>query len=83
MMFFFGVLGFVMRRRGFPTAPVTLGLVLGSMMDANFRRAISLASTSKTPLVTMFGRPATIVLLILTVFTILSNTPLMRRFRKS
>ena len=76
MMFFFGILGFVMRRRGFPTAPVTLGLVLGSMMDANFRRSVSLASTSKVPLVTLFGRPVTILLLILTAVTLLTNTPL-------
>ncbi len=79
LMFFFGILGYLMRRRGFPTAPVTLGLVLGSMMDSNFRRSISLASTSPTPLVTLFGRPATIILLVLTLMTLLSNIPAVQR----
>ncbi|MBQ6903972.1 MAG: tripartite tricarboxylate transporter permease, partial [Lachnospiraceae bacterium] len=31
VMLFFGVLGFIMRRYGFPVAPVTLALVLGRM----------------------------------------------------
>ena len=83
LMLFFGVLGFVMRRRGFPTAPVTLGLVLGGMMDSNFRRAVSLASTSPTPLATMFGRPATVILLVLTVGTLIGNSPLWRKRRKA
>ena len=83
LMFFFGVLGFVMRKRGFPTAPVTLGLVLGSMMDSNFRRAVSLASTTSNPLAAMFGRPITIILLILTLLTIISQLPSVRKLTKA
>ena len=75
LMIFFGVLGFVMRRRGFPTAPVTLGLVLGSMMDGNFRRAMSLASTAENPLLSLFGRPATVILLAATLLTLFMNLP--------
>jgi len=79
MMFFFGVLGFLLRRREFPIAPVTLGLVLGSMMDTNFRRAVSLAITQDNMIVAMFGRPITMVLLLLTVGTILMNVPAVKR----
>ena len=80
-MIFFGVLGFVLRRRQFSTAPVTLGLVLGGMMDSNFRRAVSLASTSETPLKTMFWRPITMVLLVLTLITLLGNMPMIKQWR--
>ena len=75
LMFIFGVGGYLLRRRGYSVAPVTLGLVLGSMMDSNFRRAVSLASSSDNFVVAMFGRPITIVLTALTVITILSNIP--------
>ena len=81
LMIFFGVLGFVLRRRQFSTAPVTLGLVLGGMMDSNFRRAVSLASTSETPLKTMFWRPITMVLLALTLITLLGNMPMIKQWR--
>ncbi len=39
----FGVVGFLMRRWGFPLAPVILGLVLGPLMEKNLRRALALS----------------------------------------
>ncbi|NMD37472.1 MAG: tripartite tricarboxylate transporter permease [Christensenellaceae bacterium] len=81
LMFFFGIMGFILRRNGYSIAPITLGLVLGGMMDSNFRRAISLASTSSSPIITLFGRPITIVLLIFTIFTIVINMPAFKTWR--
>ena len=85
LMFFFGILGFLMRRRGYSAAPMTLGIVLGGMMDSNFRRAISLASSEDNKLAALFGRPVTIVLLTLIVITVVMNIPFVRSFfdRKS
>lgn len=82
LMFFFGILGLVLRTRGFSVAPVTLGLVLGGMMDSNFRRAVSLASTAESPLLALFGRPITMILLVCTVFTLVSNIPSVKRRRE-
>lgn len=81
MMIFFGILGLLLRSRGFSVAPVTLGLVLGGMMDSNFRRAVSLASTASSPLIALFGRPITLVLLVCTVFTLVTNIPSVKRRR--
>lgn len=39
----FGVLGFGLRKVGIPLAPVILGLVLGPLMEKNFRRALALS----------------------------------------
>ena len=83
LMLFFGVLGFLLRCRGYSVAPVTLGLVLGGMMDSNFRRAVSLASTASNPIVAMFGRPITMILLVLTVLTIVTNIPAVKRMRSA
>ncbi|MEG1687104.1 MAG: tripartite tricarboxylate transporter permease [Angelakisella sp.] len=65
LMLFFGVLGYLMRRREYPTAPMTLALVLGSMMDTNFRRAVSLASSADCFFLSLLGRPVTLMLLTL------------------
>lgn len=73
LMFFFGVLGFLMRKREYSVAPMTLAIVLGGMMDSNFRRAISLASSEDHFYAALFGRPLTLVLTTLTLLTLLSN----------
>lgn len=39
----FGVLGYGMRRAGFPLAPVILGVVLGPLMERSLRRSLSLS----------------------------------------
>ena len=38
----FGLVGFAMLRRGYPLAPAVLGLVLGPMVETNYRRALAL-----------------------------------------
>lgn len=75
LMFFFGILGYFMRRRDYPVAPMTLALVLGGMMDSNFRRAISLASSENNVFLALFGRPITLVLSVFTIITIITNIP--------
>lgn len=75
LMFIFGIVGFLMRRHGYPVAPMTLALVLGGMMDSNFRRAISLAASESNKIVSLFGRPITLVLLFALVATIIMNIP--------
>ncbi len=39
----FGVVGYAMRKTGFPLAPVILALVLGPLMETNLRRALALS----------------------------------------
>ncbi|MBY5972934.1 tripartite tricarboxylate transporter permease [Ferrimonas balearica] len=39
----FGVLGYLMRRFGFPATPVLLGFILGPLLEENFRRAMLLS----------------------------------------
>lgn len=80
VMFFFGLLGFALRKRGYSVAPVTLALVLGGMMDSNFRRAVSLAVSEDNFLAAMFGRPITLALLAVTMISLASNIPAVKRF---
>jgi putative tricarboxylic transport membrane protein len=38
--FAFGILGWILKRYGYPVAPVVLGIVLGGLLEENFRRAV-------------------------------------------
>lgn len=79
VMLIFGLLGFAMRERGYAVAPMVLGIVLGPLMDSNFRRAVSLASSGDNMLVSMFAHPITLVLLALIVISVLSGIPAVTR----
>lgn len=83
LMFFFGILGFLMRKREYSVAPMTLAIVLGGMMDSNFRRAISLASSEDHFYAALFGRPLTLVLTALTLLTLLSNVEALKGLFRS
>jgi putative tricarboxylic transport membrane protein len=75
LMFAFGLAGFLMRAFGYPAAPMVLGLVLGGMMDTNFRRAMNLAAAGDSFLESLFVHPTTLVLTALVLVTILLNIP--------
>ena len=83
LMFAFGLLGFVMRLRGYPQAPLVLALVLGKTMDSNFRRALSLAAVADNPMANLFGHPITMILLACTLFVILSNIPFLKKKKRA
>ncbi|GAA4974021.1 tripartite tricarboxylate transporter permease [Actinoplanes utahensis] len=59
-----GVIAVFMRRFEFPIAPVILGLILGPMMETQFRRALLLSDNDLTVFV---RRPLTLILLLLAV----------------
>lgn len=65
IMFFFGVLGVIMRKAKFPIAPLILGIVVGGkLVDANFRRAVLAGKGSFAP---FFTRPISLCLVIVLV----------------
>jgi putative tricarboxylic transport membrane protein len=43
MLAAFGLMGFFMRRHGYPIAPVVVGLILGPLAETQFRRALQIA----------------------------------------
>jgi putative tricarboxylic transport membrane protein len=43
-LYVFGLLGFMMRRWGFPVAPAVIGLILGSLAESQFRRALAISA---------------------------------------
>ncbi len=56
----FGILGWILKRGGFPTAPVVLGLILGKMIEENLR-----LSLIKGEWIDFFTRPGSLIIIIL------------------
>ena len=70
VMVAFGLIGFVLRQMKYPMAPLVLGIILGTMLDTNLRRALTLGDGDLTP---FFTRPISAVLFGLILIAILSN----------
>jgi putative tricarboxylic transport membrane protein len=47
-MLFFGVVGYLFKKLGYPLAPLVLALVLGDMAESSFRQAMLLSGGSVT-----------------------------------
>ena len=64
IMYIIGVLGFFMRRLDIPVAPMVLGVILGQLMEVQFRRAMAASQGDITVFVT---RPFALTLLLFAV----------------
>ncbi|MCL2378678.1 MAG: tripartite tricarboxylate transporter permease [Defluviitaleaceae bacterium] len=62
----FGVVGWLFKRYGFPVAPVVLGLVLGRIMEMNFRQALMIGGAAS-----FYTRPLTLIFLTLAVLSVI------------
>src|SRR6266542_114608 len=62
-----GVVGFFMRHYDFPIAPVILGVILGPMMEEQFRRSLLISNNDLSVFVT---RPLTVTLLALALLAL-------------
>ncbi len=56
----FGVLGYILRRFGYPVVPMVIGLVLGTMAETSFHQGLTIAGGNVAAMLT---RPGTMALL--------------------
>jgi putative tricarboxylic transport membrane protein len=64
LLYVIGILGVVMRRFDFPTAPVVVGMILGPLAEAQMRNALSIGEGRWTVFI---DRPGSLSLLIVIV----------------
>jgi putative tricarboxylic transport membrane protein len=76
LMYGLGLLGVVMRRYDFPTAPVIVGLILGPMAEAQMRNAVSIGEGSW---MVFLQRPMSATLLAIVVLVLVLPRLLARR----
>ncbi len=75
VMIAFGLLGYPMRKLGYPEAPFVLGIILGPMVDENLRRGMLLSYGNPAA---FFVSPISIALVIMTFFTLFGRTKAVR-----
>lgn len=69
ILLIFGVIGYFMKKLNIPISPIILGIILGPMIEENFRRAMILNEGS---LSFLYERPITLIFIILAFLTITS-----------
>ena len=79
LLYAIGLLGVVMRRFDFPTAPVVVGMILGPLAEAHMRNAMSIGEGRWTVFV---DRPISLVLLV-AIVAVLVLPRLLRKRRTS
>ncbi|MCF6334549.1 MAG: tripartite tricarboxylate transporter permease [Spirochaetales bacterium] len=60
----FGIAGWILKKYGYPGAPIVLGMVLGKLAETNFRRAVIMGGYE-----IFFTRPISLILLILALLS--------------
>ncbi len=68
LLYVIGLLGFLMRRYDFPTAPVIIGMILGPLAEAQLRRALAIGQGD--PMV-LLQKPLAATLLAMTLLLVL------------
>lgn len=68
----FGAFGWLVRRHGFPVVPIVLGMVLGGIIEENFRQAVLMDGYT-----VFFTRPVSLGMLIISALTVI--VPLIRK----
>ena len=78
----FGVLGYFMRLYGYATGPMVLGIILGPMLDANYRRAMQGAENELVPFLEGFvTSPISLTLCVFIFLMIFTQTKTYKKWR--
>lgn len=81
-MISFGILGYFMRLYGYATGPMVLGLILGPMLDSNYRRAMQSAENEVLPFLTSFFTSPISLFLVAAIFLmIFTQTAFYKKLR--
>ena len=75
-MFGFGTVGFLMRQKKYPLAPMVLGILVGGFADTSLRRALL---TYSADIWGMLTRPFGMILFVFLIFTIVTQVRAMRK----
>ena len=80
LLYGIGLLGLVMRRFNFPTAPIVVGMILGPLAEAQLRNAMSIGEGSA---MVFLQRPMSLALLVVVIMILVLPRLLKRRAFKT
>ncbi|MEM8686920.1 MAG: tripartite tricarboxylate transporter permease [Pseudomonadota bacterium] len=79
----FGVIGYFLKRYGFQVGPIILGVILGPMIDANYRRAMIGAQENVGKfLYDLASHPISLVLTCALVFMLVTQLPFIKGIKR-
>ncbi len=78
LLYGIGLLGVLMRRFDFPTAPVVVGMILGPLAEAQMRNAVSIGEGSFW----IFLRPMSLTLVVIVLLVLIVPRVLQRWAQK-
>jgi len=67
VLFLFGLIGYGMKKYGYPIPPAVLGFILGPIAEKNLRLALMHSGGSYLP---FFTRPISLIMFCATIFSI-------------
>jgi len=70
-----GILTYYLTGMGYPIPPLVIGVILGTMADANLRRGLMVSQGSLAP---FFTRPVALILVLVIALTFVTNTRMYR-----
>lgn len=79
LVFLFGILGYLLDKMNFSSAPLILGLILGNLADSFFRRALYISHGNPLSLV---NRPLSFLFFLLCLITVLGQTTWFKRMKE-
>ena len=74
VMIVFGLIGYILRRLGFPIPPFIIGLVLGELAEVNLRRSMMIGGPA-----IFFTRPISLTIIIVSV--VMLCMPLIKKIK--
>jgi len=70
-MFIFGLIGYFFEKSNYPVSPMILGIILGPMVEINFRQALIITGSFQSLFISFFTRPICLILIILVAVSFL------------
>jgi putative tricarboxylic transport membrane protein len=71
-MFFFGIIGYFFKMYDYPVSPLVLGVILGPIIDTNWRRAVDISHGNMLEFLGgFFTNPISLILLLFIIFMVL------------
>lgn len=81
-MLIFGFIGYLFEKAGFPVSPIVLALILGSMIETNFRKALIITGSMGSLLASFVTRPLSLILLIIIIATFVTQSLILSKMGK-
>jgi putative tricarboxylic transport membrane protein len=66
-MTFFGFIGYLIEKCDYPVSPIVLGIILGPMIETNFRQALISSGSVGVLFASFITRPLALIIVILVI----------------